>query len=316
VAVVDPAGRLVARAGDPELVTYWRSAAKPFQALPLLDDGAAERYGLSDEDLALACASHSSEPFHLAGVDRFLAKTGGAESELACGPHPPLSGDVAREVIRTGVELTPRWSNCSGKHTAMVALARHRGWPVQGYHRAEHPLQQRLIAEVERWTGLDRSAMTLGVDGCRVVSFGLPLRAMALAYARFGASAEAGPRRLWGAITGRPDLVAGTGRFETVLMQRWPGAVFAKVGAEGGYSAVVPERGWGIALKVEDGAWRAAPLALLGVLDQLLARHGGAPPGFATWEELASFRSSPVLDTHDEPVGAVRLAGELEILGP
>lgn len=316
VAVVEPSGRLVAAAGDPDLVTYWRSAAKPFQALPLVDDGAADRFGLGDDELALACASHSSEAVHLAGVDRFMAKVGITEDALACGPHPPLSPDVAREVTRAGIRLTPRWSNCSGKHTGMLALARHHGWPLAGYHRLEHPLQQRIVAEVERWTGLSRAGMVFGVDGCRVVSFGLPLRAMALAYARFGASPEPGPRRLWAAITAHPELVAGTGRFETVLMRAWPGDVFAKVGAEGVYSAVVPERGWGVALKVEDGGWRAAPLALLSVLARLGDRAGRPVPALAIEPALAPFRDPPVLDTHGEAVGAIRVAGHLDFFGP
>src|SRR5437899_6228823 len=135
VAVVDAPGRLVSSAGDPELVTFWRSAAKPFQALPLIQDGVAAHYGLTDENLAVACASHSSEPLHLKVVDDFLHRIGVAEDALACGPHPPLGADVAAQVIRSGVTLTPRWSNCSGKHAGMLALARAHGWPLAGYER-------------------------------------------------------------------------------------------------------------------------------------------------------------------------------------
>ena len=184
-AVVDETGRLIAAAGDPALVTFWRSAAKPFQTIPLLADGAATAFGLGSEELALACASHSSERVHLDVASRFLAKIGATEDELACGPHPPLGAAVAEMVVRTGHAMTPRWSNCSGKHAAMLALARHRGWAVRGYERAGHPVQERMIAEVARWTDVPPGEMRFGVDGCTALCFGLPLTGMALGYARF-----------------------------------------------------------------------------------------------------------------------------------
>ena len=162
VAVTDAHGALVAEAGDPALVTYWRSAAKPFQALPLLQDGAAAAFDLSDEELALACASHSSEPMHLALTDRFLARIGASESDLACGPHTPLGAEVAEAAARSGVPITPRWSNCSGKHAGMLALALHHGWPTKGYERLGHPVQERIVAEVARWTGVPASGIGYG----------------------------------------------------------------------------------------------------------------------------------------------------------
>lgn len=128
LAVTDTDGRLLAESGDPSLVTYWRSAAKPFQAMPMVEDGAADRFGLVPEELALACASHSSERIHLDVVDRFFRRIGLGEEALACGPHPPLGSAVAEMVMRTGLKLTPRWSNCSGKHTGMLAQALHHGW--------------------------------------------------------------------------------------------------------------------------------------------------------------------------------------------
>src|SRR5216684_6425774 len=142
VAVVNSTGGLVARAGDPELVTFWRSAAKPFQALPLVEDGAAERLRLTSEELALACASHSSEPAQVARVRELLGKTGCSERDLLCGPHPPLSDRVAQDYQTRGVRLTAIYSNCSGKHAGMLALARHHGWPTEFYTRLEHPVQR------------------------------------------------------------------------------------------------------------------------------------------------------------------------------
>jgi L-asparaginase II len=204
VAVVDRGGALVAHAGDAELVTFWRSAAKPFQALPMVADCAADRFGLGSEEVALACASHSSEPIHVALALRLLEKIGCTERDLACGPHPPLSPAVAEQVIRDGTTLTAAWSNCSGKHAGMLALARHHGWPTAGYERAGHPVQQRLLSEIARWTGVPEASVVCAVDGCATVCYGVPLRAMALAYARFGTAEADAPARLRSAMMEHP----------------------------------------------------------------------------------------------------------------
>src|SRR6266536_4909663 len=190
VAVVDSSGRLVAGTGDPGLVTFWRSAAKPFQALPLVEDGVVERFGITSAELALACASHSSEPGQVALVRDFLAKIGCTERDLLCGPHAPLCERVAEDYRTRGLRLTAVYSNCSGKHTGMLALARHHGWPTEFYTRLDHPVQQRCLAEVSRWTELPLSEIGTAVDGCGVVCYGLPLRNMALAYAGLGRGAQ------------------------------------------------------------------------------------------------------------------------------
>jgi L-asparaginase II len=313
VAVTDAAGRLVATAGRPQLVTYWRSAAKPFQAMPLIDDGVADAFGLDEEELALACASHSSERTHLEIAERFLGRIGCGEEALACGPHPPLGAAVAEMVARSGMSLTARWSNCSGKHAGMLALARHHGWPIAGYERAGHPVQERMVEEVEKWTGIPRSAMQFGVDGCTAVCFALPLTAMAAAYARFVTSAEPGAVRLRRAMIAHPRVIAGTGRFCTELGFAWPGGVIAKVGAEGVYSAALMGSGHGIALKVEDGSMRAAPAALLAVLRQLLGRLGEPVP--AGVEALAPRVEPPTRNTRGQITGVLRAAGELRFNG-
>jgi L-asparaginase II len=311
-AVVDREGRLLASNGDPDRLTYWRSAAKPFQILPLLQDGAAARFGLTDEELALACASHSSEPFHLDLVSRFLAKVGLSEDDLACGPHEPLSAVIAKEVLERRLVMTPRWSNCSGKHTAMLALAKHHGWPLVGYQLAGHPLQDRLRAEVERWTGLRREEIVLAVDGCTTVCFGLPLRAMALSYARFGIDQGAHPRRLWGAMTSHPHLVAGTKRLCTDLMRVWPGEIVAKIGAEGVYCAAIPSLGVGIALKVEDGEFRAVGVALTEIIRQVVERLAPASPALGALVRLDLEHRSPAIHTtRGELSGRIQPAGTL-----
>src|SRR5947199_9228266 len=186
VAVVDAAGKLVAKVGDPDLVTYWRSAAKPFQALPLAADGVLERFAITTEQLALGCASPSSEPQHVAIVRDLLRKIECSERDLLCGPHPPLSESVARDYASRGVRLTAVYSNCSGKHTGMLALARHHGWPTEFYARIEHPVQQRCLESVSRWTDLPREGLGIATDGCGVATFALPFRDIALAWARLG----------------------------------------------------------------------------------------------------------------------------------
>ncbi|NMO23068.1 asparaginase [Pyxidicoccus fallax] len=307
VAVVDTEGTLVAQAGDPHRVTYWRSAAKPFQTMPMVRDGAAEHYGFGARELALACGSHSSEPMHRALAASMLRACGCEEHQLACGPHPPLSQAVADEAMRAGVILTPRWSNCSGKHAGLLALARHHGWDTQGYERAGHPVQERVLDEVMRWTGQSRDALKLGVDGCRAVCFGLSLRAMATAYARLGVSPEPAARQLREAMVTHPELVAGTGRPCTDLMAAARGAVVAKVGAEGVYCAAIPEVGLGLALKVEDGDGRCSPPALLAVLRQVGEQRGLSLP-------VAELRqhAEPVLrTTRGEPIGELRATGAL-----
>ena len=293
VAVVDGDGRLVAYAGDPSFVTYWRSAAKPFQAMPLIDDGVAERFKLTSEDLALVCASHSSEPGQVAKVRELLQKIGCSERDLLCGPHRPLSEPVAKDYETRGVRLTAVYSNCSGKHSGMLALAKHHGWPTEFYTRLEHPVQQRCLAEVSRWTEVPAAQMGVGVDGCGVACFALPLANMARAYARLE-----GPTL--DAMVRHPELIAGEGRPCTEMMRAHPGRVITKVGAEGVYSALLVAEKLGVALKVEDGHSVASALAMAAVLGQL-----GLKP------QPESLLARPTQNSRGETVGEMRVNGGL-----
>ncbi len=313
-AVTDPNGVLIAAAGNPELVTFWRSAAKPFQALPLVEDGGVERFGLTGEDLALTCASHSSETRHLEATDRFMHRIGCAESDLACGIHPPLSPAVAKSVAQSGITMTPRWSNCSGKHTGMLALARLHGWPTTGYERAGHPVQARILDSVAAWTWASKESIVQAVDGCAAVCFGLPLRAMALAYARFGVAVEPAPTNLREAMIRHPELVAGDRRLCTDIMIAWPGEIVAKIGAEGIYCATVPRLGLGVALKVEDGDMACAGVALVGVLRQVIAQRGGAEVSRFPFEPLAAYSELPIRNTRQAMTGRLRSAGALHFI--
>ncbi len=321
VAVVDARGALVARAGNPDLVTFWRSAAKPFQAMPLVVDGVVDRLRLTREDLALACASHSSEAHQVDLVREFLQRVGASERDLRCGPHTPLSETVARDYETRGVRLTSIYSNCSGKHTGMLALARGHDWPTEFYWRPEHPVQQRCLAEVSRWSDVPADRVGMAVDGCGVVCFALPLRNMALAYARLtiadfglriGDSANEprgenpqspirNPQSVVEAMLRHPELIAGEGRPCTEMMRAHPGRVITKVGADGVYSALLVHEGLGVALKVEDGHGPSATLAIVSVLEQL-----GLRP------QPASLSARPTLNTRGETVGELRVSGELE----
>jgi L-asparaginase II len=203
---------------------------------------------------------------------RMLDRIGLSADALACGAHMPFNDAAAAALRSAGAEPTRLHNNCSGKHAGMLALAVHHGWPVDGYHEAGHPVQQRMRAEIAAWSDMPAEALATGVDGCGVVTFGLPLHALARTFAALAVAAhrdEGAAGRLVHAMLRHPELVAGTDRLCTALMSTGGGRVFAKVGAEGVYCAGIPERGLGIAIKVQDGAQRAAEPALLSVLQQL-----------------------------------------------
>ncbi|MFZ9886093.1 MAG: asparaginase [Myxococcota bacterium] len=311
LAVVDTTGRLLASAGDCARETYWRSAAKPLQALALVDEGAADRFQLSDEALALACASHSSEPCHLAVASEILAACDCGEDHLACGPHPPLTALAHVDVTAAPPPWRPLGSNCSGKHAAMLALARHLDLDLRGYEREDHPLQRRILDDIARTTGQSRADIGLATDGCRAVTFFVSLAAMARAWAYFGASADEAPRRLREACWRHPTLVAGTGRPCTRLLEAGRGTLLVKVGAEGVYCAALPQAGLGVALKVESGDMRAAPVALCAALADLEERLALGLEIFTA--TLADLAETPLRDTRGEIIGSLRRGGQLTL---
>lgn len=310
VAVTNAEGGLVARAGDPQLVVFLRSAAKPFQAAPLIEDGVADRFGITTRELALACASHNSEPEHVALAQAMLRRIGCSEADLACGPHKPLWQELAtldsRGATIAAVPQTPVASNCAGKHAGMLALAKHHGWDVAGYHRSDHPVQQRMKREVARFTATAEREIPEAVDGCGVVTYAVPLDRLARGYARLVTSEDPALRTVTGAMTAHPFIVGGTGRLCTELMGAFP-TVLAKVGAGGLYAAALRDRGLGIALKVEDGLGQAASVALLAVLGRL----GVDPPPAA---RLARFARPPIVNTRQETVGLMHAVGEIEFV--
>ncbi len=276
-ACVRADGQAAEQTADPGFVTTFRSSAKPFQLLPLVERGHAERWGFTDEELAVMSASHTGSAYHLGLVEGILERLALEPRHLACGYHDPEDpASLAR--IRSGTSAPgPLYNNCSGKHAGMLALARSEGWPVEGYQRPEHPVQQLLQRSVAEVCGVDPDSMPTAVDGCSVVVFALPLAAMARGYARLAAAARRpGPDarsramgRIAAAMMAHPRAVGGEGRVGTALMEATGGRMVAKGGAEGLQLVGLVDRGVGVAVKVVDGASRAAGPAVVAVLERL-----------------------------------------------
>ena len=314
--VVRPDGTAVAHTGDPALVTFWRSAAKFFQAAPLVATGAADALGLGEEELAIACASHNGEVRHVDVAGRLLARSDSSVDDLHCGAHPSLNEDLARMQMCGEEPLSRLQSNCSGKHAGMLALASHNKWSKSGYEKAEHPVQRAVRGEVATWTGVAEPKVGAAIDGCGVPTWALPLGGMALAYARIAAAAtgasngpvpersKAAVTRLVKAVQAHPFLIAGTGRLDTELIEATGGKIVAKVGASGVYCAALLEPRLGLALKVEDGNTRALAPALMGLLDALL-------PGAVGGGGLDRWRRQEVHNSNGVAVGEIRARVEL-----
>jgi L-asparaginase II len=307
VAVSDAKGRLAVRIGDVEKPVFPRSALKPIQAMTLVESGAAEAFRLSEEELALACASHSGEPMHTERILAWLDRIDCAVAHLACGPQRPGHEPTATKMIREGVRWSELHNNCSGKHTGFMTAARHLGAPVSGYQLHDHIVQREVESTLKEMGGLTGD-LPWGVDGCTVPNFAVPLSALARAMARFADPSGLSPTRaaacrtLLSAMTTHPELVAGTGRPCTLLMRQSPG-VAIKTGAEGVFVAVMPALGLGAAVKIDDGAGRAAETAIAAVLIAL-----GAPPNEGAAANLAR---APVNNTRGVIVGERRATAAL-----
>ncbi len=310
VAVVSPDGALVAGIGAVGRPTFPRSAVKPLQALPLLETGAAARWRLDDRHIALACASHGGEPEHVALVDGWLQRLGLSGTDLECGAHWPSNADAARMLAGEGRQPCPLHNNCSGKHAGFLSTARHLGEPTHGYIHGDHPAQRRVSATLGEMTGTKIGVVSTGIDGCGIPTFALPLAAIASGMARLAIPVGLGRVRTEAvesvrrAIAAHPYLVAGTGRCCTAVMTAAP-QVLVKGGAEGVYAAALPDRGLGLAIKIEDGAGRAAEVALLTILTRL----GALAPDQE--QALAGRMHPPLLNVAGYVVGMLRPAAAL-----
>lgn len=276
IAVSRADGHLVLALDDVERPIYPRSAVKAMQAIPLIESGAADVFELTDDELAVACASHSGEAVHLEAVRSLLAKAQLDESYLACGAHWPVSEETMRALMRAGRRPQPIHNNCSGKHAGMLAASVRLGLDPRGYERPDHPLQVMIARIISETCGIALDRTHMGVDGCSVPTWALPLGTLARGFARLGAGEGLAPQRaiaaqrLVAACFASPVLVAGEGRFDTIVMAALAPTIFVKGGAEGVHCAALPELGLGIALKIDDGAKRATERALSEVLAALV----------------------------------------------
>jgi L-asparaginase II len=276
LVVADARGKRALALGDVEAAIFPRSAVKALQALPLVETGAADRYGLDAAELALACASHSGEPVHAEAAASMLAKLGRDVGCLECGAHWPLGEATARQLAREGKTPTALHNNCSGKHAGFVCLACGLGEEPKGYVGLGHRVQREVRRAMEEMTGVAIDVTKAGVDGCSIPTYALPLVALAQAFAKLGTGeglsktrAQAATR-LRKACARHPHMVAGAGRFDTVAMSALGERAFVKTGAEGVHCASFPELGLGVAIKCEDGAGRAADAIMAGAILRFL----------------------------------------------
>lgn len=319
IVAVDGTGRTVAALGAPETVTYLRSSAKPFQAIPLVASGAADYFGFTEKEIAIACASHSGETIHTELVLSILKKIGLEPNALKCGVHEPYSADKARRMRERGEAPNVLHNNCSGKHAGMLALALHQGAPTTTYDHADNPVQLAVQETIARFSGVASGDLKVGVDGCGVPVFGLTVRAMAVMYARLIAppadldeGLKRACQRIVAAMTSFPEIIGGTtDRLDTEMMRAAKGRLISKVGAEGVYTVgVLPCAEWptglGLALKIEDGDdHRARPTVVIEALRQL---------GVLSDESLdavSRYARFPISNRRGDTVGEVRPAFEL-----
>jgi L-asparaginase II len=311
LAVVDAAGGLVFSLGDIDRSVFPRSAIKGLQALPLVETGAAERLKLDASELALACASHAGEEGHVATAAGMLAKAGQGETCLECGAHWPSSDRAAKALWAAGQKPSALHNNCSGKHSGFICLAIESGHDPKGYVGPDHPIMRMVTRAVAEMTGFDLDQTARGVDGCSIPTFAIPLKNLASGFARFATGAGLAPDRARAAATLReavaksPFHVAGTGKFDTVTMEKLGARAFVKTGAEGVYCAALPEQGLGIAIKLDDGASRASETVMAAMLTRYLALD-------ATSDRAITARlDQPLLNWNGIEVGRLRAVPDL-----
>lgn len=310
-AVLDSDGGLVFAFGDIERPIFPRSAVKAFQALPLIESGAADKYALTPAEIALAVSSHSGEPEHAALAGVMLATAGRDVNALACGAHWPMGAAAAHALARSGAEPSQLHNNCSGKHAGFVCLACAEGVEVEGYETPGHVVQREGKAVMEAMVGESFDDSRRGTDGCSIPTYAMSLKGLARGFARFGTGQGLSPqraaaaRRIREAAASHPFLVAGTGRFDTEVMKLLGARAFTKTGAEGVFIAALPELGLGLAVKADDGAGRAAEVMIAALIARFLPMAEGERADFARFV-------APILKNwRGTEVGALRPAGAL-----
>jgi L-asparaginase II len=298
VAVVDRGGRILFAAGDPDALTFTRSALKPLQALPFVAGGGIERFGFSMPQVALLCASHSGEPRHVESVADMLAKSGSTAADLQCGTHAPGYYE-AEGRVPPPPPYSPLVHNCSGKHAGMLAYCVMCGHSKADYLDYDHPLQQAIRPAVAAFTGVPEAELVSGVDGCSAPNYAVPLARIALAFARLSATEPhavygRAPQILAGAMTSHPEMVSGAHRSDLALMEAGRGDWVTKIGAEGVQAIGIRSQGLGIAIKVADGQKRGLYPTIVAVLDQLGFLDAHAREQLGPWgrPKLTNYRGT------------------------
>ena len=306
--VIDGDGQTLASMGEPSTVTFFRSAAKAFQAIPFITSGAADAFSFTEDEIALAVASHSGEKMHVEIAARMLEKIGLGESDLRCGTHFPFYEPEEHRMIREGEKPTQLHNNCSGKHIAMLALAKHIGDDIKTYELPDSRVQKRILKCIADFTEIPENEIAIGIDGCAAPNFALPVAAMAksfvnlLAPTKFPEPTQAACRRIVAAMLKYPELIGGTDRLDTMLMQAAPGKLISKVGADGVWlGGVLPSEkhptGLAIALKVEDGDdHRGRPVIAVEILRHL---------GILAENDLPDLSPMPIKNRRGDVVGRV-----------
>ncbi len=300
IAVAGVDGSLHMAIGDVDRDVFPRSSIKALQCLPLIETGAADHFKFGDEEIALACASHTGTPRHTGIAQRMLERIGLGEEALGCGVHPPLGSKASKDLWRTGGQPCQLHNNCSGKHAGMLATACHVGEPVTAYWTPDHPVQVRIHEALKELSGLELGDDVRGLDGCSLPNWAMPLKTLAMVFARLvtGEGQEPERRAAFGRIMkacwAEPELVAGRGRSDTIVMSSAPSEVFMKTGAEGVYAGGFPKLGIGFALKVDDGATRASAGAVMALVERIIPKLHGAHER----RLLKSFRGLEVGEIH------------------
>jgi len=305
LALAGPDGEMVLSIGDTSPPVFPRSSIKALQCLPFIESGAAARYGFPDAEIALACASHTGTGTHADLAGRMLERVGLGEPDLGCGAHPPLGAAAQKELWRNGGTPTQLHNNCSGKHAGMLATALHLDEPLLGYWEAAHPVQKRVHETLRELTDLELGPETVGLDGCSVPNWAMPLESLAGVFARLGSGRGLGETRraafekIMQACWAAPEMIAGRGRADTIVMTAAPGKVFMKTGAEGVYAGAFPQLELGFALKIDDGTTRASAGAAMALIERLVPEIRGLMNRniIKTWRglEAGSIRTAPAL---------------------
>ena len=305
IIVADSHGKIFYHLGDPDHTICLRSCGKPLQALPVITTGAADVFHISPAELAVMSGSLSGQDFHVKAITSILDKIGLDAGFLDCGVHHPSHRPTAKKLQESGNKASPLHNNCAGKHVAMLSLCVYYGWPLENYISPEHPVQQLILDTVSSLTEVPVEKIGIGIDGCGVPVFFLPLASLARAYAKLTSPADPAICRLMEAVLSYPEMIAGDERICTDIMRTSGKKIFAKTGAEGGYAMSLMEKGWGVAIKIEDGNMRALYPVIVETLRQLRVLSGEDE------KNLGAYHHPLIVNHRKEVVGGINAQFDL-----